>query len=77
MRLASLTAIVALATATPACTLVTVGLTTSVISTHNEIADSSSHWNYGTPLLVSALIGLVADIGILLVMSKQWSQPMT
>ena len=55
----------------------TVGLTASVISTHNEIADSSSHWNYGTPLLVSALIGLAADIGIFLVMSKQWSQPMT
>ena len=69
--------VIALAAATPACTLVTVGLTSTVISTHNEIADSSSHWNYGVPVLISAVIGLAADIAILMFGAKQWSRPMT
>ena len=75
MRLSGLAITIGLAGATPACTLVTMGLTSSTIEIHNTLADS--HWDYATPMLVSAAFGLVVDIVFLIYMNKQWSKPMT
>ena len=77
MRPAGVMVAVALATAVPACTLASVGLTASAISTHNEIADSDHHWNYSTPLLISALVGLAGDILFIFIAQREWSKPMT
>jgi hypothetical protein len=69
--------VAAIAATTPACTLGAIGVTSSAIGIHNEIADSSSHWNYTTPLLISAAVGFAVDIASLLLLAHQWDKPMT
>ncbi len=68
---------VVLACGVPGCTLVSMGVSASVIGIHNGIADDENHWNYGTPLLVSALLGLVIDFLLLKEGASMWSKPMT
>ena len=67
----------ALAVAVPSCTLVGLGVGASVTATHNGFAEERDDWNYTTPVLVGAGIGLVFDILLIMYMSKQWSKPMT
>jgi len=68
--------IVGLASST-GCTLGAMGVTSSTIALHNDIADDRSQWSYGTPLLVSAAIGLACDVVFLVFFAKAWSRPMT
>ena len=59
------------------CTLGAMGVTSSTIAIRNGIADDRSQWSYGTPLLVSAAIGLACDAVFLVFFAKAWSRPMT
>ena len=66
-----------LALSLSACTLAAIGTTSSTIGLHNAATDSKDRWDYETPVIVSALVGLAFDIGFLLFLNKQWSKPMT
>jgi hypothetical protein len=59
------------------CTLVAPLTTASAIGTHNTFTDDQNDWHYTTPVIVSAVVGLVFDIGFIMMMKSQWSKPMT
>jgi len=61
----------------PACTLVGLGVGSSVVATHNAFTEDTSDWHYGTPMLIGAGIGLACDIVIILLMKSQWDKPLT
>ena len=67
----------ALAATLSSCTIVAPMTTASTIGTHNALTDDQNDWHYTTPLVVSAVVGLVFDIGFLMMMKSQWSKPMT
>lgn len=59
------------------CTVLAPIATGTTIATHNAIADDQNAWHYTTPLLVSAGVGLVADILLFYALARAWSHPMT
>ncbi|HSD87691.1 MAG TPA: hypothetical protein VLB44_09250 [Kofleriaceae bacterium] len=65
-----------LATA-PACTLVGLGVGSSVVGTHNAFTDDQNDWHYATPMWIGAGIGLACDIVFILLMKSQWDKPLT
>jgi hypothetical protein len=64
-------------TTTPGCTLGGMAVASSVTVLHNGYTDDQGDWGYGKPIAIGALVGLVADICLLLYMNKAWSKPMT
>jgi hypothetical protein len=67
----------ALLATVPGCTLVGLGVGSSVVATHNAFTEDTSDWHYGTPMLIGAGIGLACDIVFILLMKSQWDKPMT
>ena len=68
----------ALALASPGCTLLSIGATSATIGIHNTAVDhQADEWSYGVPILVSAVVGLVTDVVLVTLLGKQWAKPMT
>jgi hypothetical protein len=76
MRKVNVAMAIALACTTPACTLVALGATSTTIRLHNLRVDDKEEWNYGWPLLISGVTGLVVDIIFFRFAEKMWSKPM-
>ncbi len=75
MRKVNVAIALALACATPACTLAAMGATSTTIRIHNWRVDDKEEWSYGWPLLISGLTGLAVDIIYLYYAEKMWSKP--
>ena len=70
--------VLALALASPGCTLLSIGATSATIGIHNAAVDhQTDEWSYGVPVLVSAIVGLVTDVALVALWGKQWAKPMT
>jgi hypothetical protein len=69
--------VLALALASPGCTLLSIGATSATIGIHNAAVDHPDEWSYGVPVLVSAIVGLVTDVALVALWGKQWAKPMT
>jgi hypothetical protein len=77
MRKVNVAMAIALACTTPACTLITIGAVSTTVRLHNLRVEDKEEWNYGTPLLVGALCGLLVDIVFFQLANRMWSKPMT
>ncbi len=77
MRNLNVAIAIALACTTPACTLITIGAVSTTVRLHNLRVDDKEEWNYGTPLLVGAVCGLLVDIVFFQLANRMWSKPMT
>lgn len=77
MRSTGFVLAIALAITTPGCTLVGIGVASGTTAIHNTVVDEPDAWGYRTPIVIGAVVGLIADIVFVKFLAHQWSKPMT